>query len=597
MIIAIPCFKISAMVGIDRGRAWSVIDELMLWATTEAPSSVANLAAESGLHRRVVVSSIARLMRFRLIELTVTAKGPLFQASGYGRQAVLSGRPLPFFPTRETKRTSFVVERATGSFFPSGQVRSVPEKNLASVQTDDLRTVTVEGGGPTMTHEANFARLSQIATRNWEEQLAVVDGRTATIKPHFMLIRVVDGVPRNIPEDASPTLRKTVEIAINQPPGVKKVVVGYGGPLPEPEAQPAVHACQIDPADLVIGGEQQEHCLRTLIDQAGSRVIIHSTFLDRNRFKALFPLIRSACIRGVRFDLLYGADRVGEEETRNSAEAVEIAKLIRSDRDAARRFHVHMRSTGSHAKVLLADNEDGDWIAAVGSCNWLSSPFKSVELSVVVKDPKVVADVATAIQKMVDRRGLLDDLASELALTAKDLRRLEPKGGEARVSLVVGDSHNVLMRTASGQAESRLVVGCHRLGTTARPSVVIPGETAVDRAQVRASLIYTRPSGALKNRHARKLREDAAANGFNLLKAETPHLHGKFLLWDNDDLVITSLNWASAATQEDFPLGDIGIHIHAPQIATAAFSQLAAIYPQLLERNEPSPDAATAVDV
>jgi cardiolipin synthase len=583
MLIAIPCFKISAMVGIDRGRAWSVIDELLLWAMAQKPASVRRLADESGLHRRVVVSSIARMMRFRLVELKVTSEGPLFQASGYGAQSILSGRPLPFFPTRETKRTSFIVERATGSFFPSAQARLVHEKALANVSDDDVRTIAVEGGGPTMTHDANFTRLAQIATRSWEEQLAVVDARTATIQPNFMLIRVVDGVPRNIPDGASPTLRKTIDIAISKPAGVKQIVVGYGGPPPAPEVGPKSHKCYVAPDDIIIGGEAQAECLHTLIEQASSRAIIHSTFLDRNKFKALMPLIRTACMRGVRFDLLYGADKVDEEETKNSAEAVEIAKLVRNDRDIARKFHVHMRSTGSHAKILLADNDDGDWIAAVGSCNWLSTPFKSVELSVVLRDPGVVADVATAIQKMVDRRGLLDDLASEMALTAKDLRRIEPQEGEALVSLVTGDSHDILMRTASGSAARRMLVGSHRLGTTARPNVVIPGEAAVDRAEIRASLIYTRPSGPLKSRHARTLKEEAAANGFRLIKAENPDLHGKFLIWDDDDVVITSLNWASATTHDDFPLGDIGVHICSPGIAEIAAVRLAEIYPSLAQ--------------
>lgn len=590
MLIAIPCYRVSAKVGIDKGRAWSVIDELILWATAQQGRSIAQLSVDAGLHRRLVVSSIARLMRFRLIELSVLSQGATFRASDYGRDVVLSGSPLPFFPTRESKRVSFVIERATGSFFPQAQVRLVSANTLNTYEDEDLRVVTVEGGGPSMTHEANFTRLSQIAARGWEEQLALVDGRTASVRAEFMLVRVIDGVARNIPESATATLRRIIAAAASQPVGT--VAVEYGGPKPEPEPAPGRYRCDFDAKDLVIGGSAQAACLEELIEGADTRAIIHSTFLDHKRFKDLFPLIRRACMRGVTFDLLWGAETPGEEETKNSGEAVEIAKLVRQDRDVARRFHVHMRSTGSHAKLILVDTPDGRWRAAVGSCNWLSSPFRAVELTVVLRDPRIVADVVTAVQRMVGRRGLSDDVANEMALTATDLRRFEPQEGTAEISLILGDRHDGLMRNASGSARDRMLVGSNRLGSTARPGVVMQGEAAADRGQVRTTLLYTRPTGPLKNRHARKLAEEAAENGVRLVRTGEIPLHGKFVAWDDNDIAVTSLNWASAATDDDFPQSDIGVHIHVAGIADHAIRRLEAIFPELLHADpSPAPEA------
>jgi cardiolipin synthase len=567
MQIAIPAFRLSCNVGIDKGRAWSVIDEMILWATAHQQRSIAHLSADSGLPRQIIVASIARLMRFRLIELTVQSNGAAFRASEYGKEVVASGRPLPFFPKRDIKRVSFVIERATGGFFPTGQVRMFSETALLNEAEPDLRVVVVEGGGPSMSHEANFSRLSKIAARGWEEQVALVDGRTSSLRTEYMMIRVVDGVPRNVPESASLGLRAVIDKAASLPAGTTQVAVGYGGSSQELELTSTVHECQFDPADLVVGGSAQLECLRNLLASADSRVIIHSTFLDHRRFKDLFADIRAACLRGVTFDMLWGAESLDEEETRNSASAVEIAKMVREDRDVARRFHVHMRSTGSHAKILLVDTTEGDWIAAIGSCNWLSTPFRAVELTAVLRDPAVVADVAVAVQRMVGRRGLSDDIATEMAIVARDLRRHTPKGGSAKISLIFGDGHDVLMRTASGAASRRVVVGSHRLGSTARPGVVIQAETAVERAKVNVTLLYTMPSGPLKNRHARKLAEEAAANGVRLVKTGVIPLHGKFVAWDDDDLVVTSLNWASASGDLDFPQADIGAHIVSPGIA------------------------------
>ncbi|QKC90601.1 phosphatidylserine synthase [Mesorhizobium sp. NZP2234] len=581
MLIAIPAFRLSCNVGIDRGRAWSVVDEMILWATAQQQRSIAQLSTESGLPRQIIVASIARLMRFRLIELTVQSNGAGFRASDYGKEVVASGRPLPFFPKREVKRVSFVIERATGSFFPTGQVRVISETALANETDPDLRLVIVEGGGPSMSHEANLSRLSQIAARGWEEQVALVDGRTSSLRAEFMMIRVVDGVPRNVPESASQGLRAVIDKAASLPQGTTQVAVGYGGSAEESVPEPTVHDCDFDPADIIVGGSAQLEFLRSLLANAASRVVVHSTFLDHRRFKDLFDDIRTACLRGVTFDMLWGAESLDEEETRNSASAVEIAKMVREDRDVARRFRVHMRSTGSHAKVLLADTAEGDWIAAVGSCNWLSTPFRAVELTAILRDPAVVADVAVAMQRMVGRRGLSDDIATEMAIVARDLRRHTPKGGSTKISLIFGDSHDVMMRTASGAADRRVVVGSHRLGSTARPGVVIQAEAAVERAKVDTTLLYTMPSGPLRNRHARTLAEEAATNGVRLVKTGLIPLHGKFVAWDDDNVVITSLNWASASGDVDFPQADIGVHIDSQGIAKHVINELEGIFPEI----------------
>jgi cardiolipin synthase len=52
---------------------------------------------------------------------------------------------------------------------------------------------------------------------------------------------------------------------------------------------------------------------------------------------------------------------------------------------------------------------------------------------------------------------------------------------------------------------------------------LLQGEVAAGRSGDTATILYTQPSGPLKNRHARALREEAAATGVNLVKTgKTP---------------------------------------------------------------------------
>jgi phospholipase D-like protein len=586
VLIAVPVFRVGCKVGIDRGRAWSAIEEVVLWAMTRQSKTVSDLARETDLPRQLIIASIARLMRFRLVEVTPKDGAVAFRASQYGFKAVSSGNPLPFFPKRVSRRVSFVIEWATGDFFPTRQVTRLLSNYKLDLERQagaEVRVVSVEGGGPSMSHQTNLNRLSEIAARGWDEQVALVDGRTATMRDdEFMVLRVIDGEAQGIPESAGPALRKLIAEAAALPAGTTQVPVTYSGPREVVDTEPMSHPCSFDQKDLIIGGSAHRECLEAMLGQAHRRMIIHSTFLDSKRLPILLDAIKAACSRGVQFDLLWGAERDEETEKRNSVAASEIAKLVREDPVTKGKFTVHMRSTGSHAKLILFDTADDGWIAAVGSCNWLSSPFQSVELSLMLRDQRVMADLAVTVQRLVGRRGLADDIANEMALVARELRRHAASDGAARIAIVTGEMHDALVRRASG-ALRRFLVGSHRLGSTARPGAIMQGEAAAGRSGVKATVLYTQTSGPLKSRHAKALEQEAEGNGLILRKTRNPPLHGKFVAWDDDDVVVTSLNLASAASDPDFPWGDIGVHIQARGIAAALAARLEAIFPELRE--------------
>lgn len=589
LLVAIPVFRVSCKVGVDRGRGWSAIEELVLWAVGRQSKSVTQLSEDMCLPHQIVVAAIARLMRFRLVEVAITSGRATFRASDFGFKAISSGNPLPFYPTRVTKRANFVIEWITGEFYHTRDISLMPSARLEQEKASgtEIRVVSVEGGGPSMSHEANLRRLSELTAGGWNEEVALVDGRTAVLREdEYMVVRIIDGIPRGLPERAGATLRRIVSEVSAQPRGTSEVAVGYSG-LPEaPSETPIPRVCDFDPGDLIIGGSAQRTCFLALLGKAERRAIIHSTFLDAKKFELLIDPIQAACQRGVVFDLLWGAEADEETEKRNFGAATKIARIIRSNPALHGRVRMHMRTTGSHAKLILLDTNDG-WVGAIGSCNWLSSPFQAVELSMVVRDGQVIADIAIALQRMVGRRGLADSIANEMAAIARDLRRsIATAGGNATIAIVVGGGHEELIRTASGSAERRFFVGSNRLGSTARPGAIMQGEVAASREGVRATVLYTQQTGPVKKRHTVALKEEALVEGVQLVRTRDIPLHGKVVAWDENDIVVTSLNWASASINPDFPWADIGIHVHANGVATDAFERLLAIFPELRKAEE-----------
>jgi cardiolipin synthase A/B len=171
--------------------------------------------------------------------------------------------------------------------------------------------------------------------------------------------------------------------------------------------------------------------------------------------------------------------------------------MVRNDPDIRPGFRVHMRTTSSHAKFVFLDTEHG-WRAAVGSCNWLWSPFRSVEISVVLSDTAILADFAAAVQQLLGRCGLADEIANEMGLTARDLRRSPSQGGSASMAVILGEAHDQMNRMASGSARKQFFIGCHKLGSTARPGAIMQGEAAAGRGGVNVTTLYTQPAGPLK---------------------------------------------------------------------------------------------------
>src|SRR5690606_31156447 len=143
----------------------------------------------------------------------------------------------------------------------------------------DVRFVLVEDEGVPISHDANFNRLSDVVARGWDEQIAFVDGHTASLRDdEFMLVRIVDGMPRGVPEDAGPDLEAPIAEAAALPPAKSTLPVRYTGPRDTIEPEPFCRPCRFDAEDLISGGSAQRKSFLELIATAHNRVVIHSTF-------------------------------------------------------------------------------------------------------------------------------------------------------------------------------------------------------------------------------------------------------------------------------------------------------------------------------
>jgi len=76
------------------------------------------------------------------------------------------------------------------------------------------------------------------------------------------------------------------------------------------------------------------------------------------------------------------------------------------------------------------------------------------------------------------------------------------------------------------------------------------------------------------------LDEPSRERGVRLLRI-SEGFHAKFLLWGDDDIVVTSINWCSWTSPPDAPFGEIGVHISRPGLARQLAERLPLIWSQL----------------
>lgn len=577
-LLAIPIIRINCRVGIDRGQVWSVVDQAILWGLFRAPRSISALVDASNLSRRIVITVLTRLMRYRLVEAVLADDGAIFQISKFGRERLTSGFDLPSFPQRSWKRVSIAIELLHGGVYRSRDLQIYSNARLQKLRKTNpsVRTLIVSGGTPSVDAQSNLEKIAELAALQPDEHLAAVDGRASTLNSNqYMLINCTNGTLSQLPENASPILKRHLIELAGLPKEKTSVTVQFTPQGAEKGAGYQEVPCWFDSDDIVIGGSAQRALLGRLLGQAATTAIIQSTFLKTDKVEALFDELRSACRRGVHITLLWGGKKGEKTLTKNANATKDIQRLIHADPTLRGSVDVHPFSLDSHAKVIAVDRADGSWISAIGSCNWLSSPMTATDMTVVLREPLAVADTLDAVRKLVEREGEMAPLAANLAMAVFKQRLLPPsEETNATVRIVSGEAHDAIARQASGSPQSRFVMSSHRLGATARTGSLLPSITAGTHEGTSPIFIYTQKTGPTKARHERNFVEDATRQGVRVIKSETIPLHAKFLIWGDNDLMVTSLNWASSSSGSADPPGELGVHISAPGIAQSVVDRL-----------------------
>lgn len=567
--VAVPVLHGRRRFHFDKGRPWSVIEQALLGAFRKRGATANYLSKKGNIPQRIVIEALIRLMRAGWVEMIERNSGVIFRITNNGIVAV-SFEELPNAPRRLSRNMNFIVDQISGTVYRSRELPFYHEYVIRE-RAERERIAWIER--PERPRMDEVRPLVEALFMD-DEKFISMDHSGDRLSERWSLVTVRDDNPDGLPHRAPATLIEAVRSAARQASDISNLeqfVPYQSSPISDSNLGPLLkeHRIDISEKDLILGGPDHKDVIKSALEHARHRVLIHSTFIVADRFIDLLPHIKKALGRGVIIDVLWGQDESAEGR-RSTRQAVKKIKteLVNEDLHMLR---IHPFSTGSHCKILLADEGAADrFFAWVGSCNWLSSPFQSVEASVRLRNPEIVADVVDQMAELSkDTRGHWTDLTNNLAALSANLRSSKHSivSGNAYARIVIGSDHPQMVRRARDESQHRIFVSSHRFGIAGQSIVLAPVLAAARERDVDVDVLYGTTNISFGNNKAAEAIDELSKDGVTIQPVHKPRIHAKILAWDDDMFVITSQNWLSADPPDDMPRQEIGVFVRAADLA------------------------------
>ena len=534
------------------------------------------LGEHLSIDAQVLTATISRLMRAGLIEFVFEAGVGRFKATGLGLDLIASGAEPRVDEEIRPRPISAVFLPLTGSIMRTSDVRFIPSRD-SRLDAGMLIPLT-ERLNNREQMETIYDRLTETVRLRPNEVVRSIDSKSIDIREGYLEIR--QETLTNLSEGDA---RKVASLVKARRSGAspKFIPMTERSPLSlEPQTIPR------NSEDVVIGGSNHRSLLEKIVKAATDRIMILSTFIDVENVDDFWHILEDAAERGVQIDLLYGV--AGEDAGKHAERAQILATRVASSRYSTR-IRMHKQSVVSHAKFLIADDGEGGYLAVTGSCNWLSTPFRAVEISVVLRHPPLIAQIAAVCRAAFSDTPLSNDLVSFLGTLNRwgdaivqtsmphDIERV-------KVKIIPANQHAGLVRAAAAEARDCLIIGSHRFGSSAEQAMLVAAANAA-RNVTDMRVIYTQIRKPQFRSDVTALRHEYEPKGVKFVhldtqKGRTP-IHGKFLIWDADDVVVTSLNWASATVGDEDLTSEIGVHLSGAGVGDAILRKIQEVVPQI----------------
>lgn len=586
-----------------RSQKWGAIDLMILISLLEGPKTSQQISQEASLPKQLIIEIIIPLMKAGWIEIINSDNQFLFTLTERGI-AVADGEDLPPNQDPMSVVRSFLIDPLTEECYRFEKKKR--KQNYLIYKGPKANSLAKQYGNYCVelkvVNPKYSPKLSEILNCLPNENEEVVGVEDEYIKENFsnslrFMLACVDsdnkvtGVP-----DISSSLKDAIidaaikqrEILLADPSITRKAknttfeVITKDRTFPEKT---------VDASNLkvITGGENHYKHIIECITDAYSRLIIHSTFINPSTVELFLENLLQCARKRVKIDILWGQTEPEEEiKLKQYNEIImgieKFQRRINSE-GLSTQINFHSIPTGSHSKFIVYDDSAGNWSVSIGSCNWLSSGFNRFEASVKVTDKSLVADCLNIASELATGNlGVSNMLSRDLAIEASRLSRFvddnieEPILNSVGVQILTSQEHHALIKQASEQVKERFFICSHRFSFAADRPILTPLISAKkDNPHLKINVAYGRTSGTMKNRDVNMVNKDLQKIGFEIIKADDPQIHAKFVVWDTKHLIVSSLNWLSSSSK-GHKFSELGIYLNGSGFGVDTLNSFNAIY-------------------
>jgi hypothetical protein len=539
---------------------------MILLLIDRTPGTTESVAASLNIPIQVARSTISRLMQFGLIDFNLSPF-PQLKTSSVGQAFIRSGGALPERSKDREIHISFVLEKVGHSIFRKRDVDTVPLNHVRDTDHTVDFPLGLEETNETMADRVTQFVAGMLRPGEWLRGVQTIN---SVLERRYLEVDLNDVKNGQLADGATQELIDALQKTI-------KTGVLPEASDPEPTGSPEIETT-LSPDALIVGGNEHLECFERIVGQAVEDVFVLSTFVTpqegkyTQRHERIRVALEKACARGVRCHMFYGTSL--DDGRKNAIAMQELNKRLSATRKARGVVLTQRDSVKSHVKCLAADDGHGGAVVVLGSSNWLSSPLSAVEASIELTEAGAAAAGLDLLRSIVSKLSTASRSIQTLHFMASDLRRsrsaLSASSDKTniipvRMKILMAHEQQRLLREIAHDANERLVCCTNKVGAVMVPALFNPAEIAGRRIDD-VRVYYSRHTGPIRRRHVREHR--TRLNGVvDLIEVDELPVHSKFLLWDKNDIVVSTMNWGSQSGSADNPLDEIGVHLTGPDLA------------------------------
>lgn len=574
---------------IYKGHRWGALDHFLLQEISRRSYPIEELSLKSNLPQRLIIEIIIPFMKLGWVELVELNSKYNFRITEFGL-IIANHDELPYEREPMESTRKFLIDPKTAKCYrvnARNQNYQIYNKQRLNELLKNKNSIATELNIKNPKYSPYPSDILYCVEDSDEEVISYEE--RANDRPYYknklFAIAQVDEADNitGVPSDISKELAKDIISAANLKRKENSTTQQKGSKISifrteSYENRFEEHFIGESEFHIISGSENHKDHLLGMINKAVSRIIIHSTFIQLKNFQSIFQKLVESAKRGVQVDILWGQEEPDDEKSIGSynqflnglnAYKEEIVQL-----GLTSLFTIHSDPTGSHAKIIVCDTLNDGYCATIGSCNWLASGFNRYECSVFTTNNVLtteVLDILSILSKGKSRVSnnlskSISAISYELKKTTQHLSASSSIEKNTRIKIVTKNEHHDYVLDARDKATNTIFIASHRISNNAERPILTPlisSITANNRLNIK--MYYSSLSGGINAQQLDETSKSLRINGIILEKKKDPISHAKILSWDNDNILITSLNWLSASAYGD-PYDELGIYIEKKNI-------------------------------